>query len=683
MILRRAALTVFLPLVLAWPGLTTARPMTRDDIVAFRTIDEVRVSPDGRSVIVVVSQADLDGNRIESDLHLVSLGGAGTPQRLTTAPGRERMPRFSPDGKRLGFLATRGGMSQVWVMALAGGEARALTSHPSAVAGYDWAPSGARVLYVAEPAETADEKLRRERGDDAWILGGQWRNQRLYLASAADGAREEPEAATDGRWHVREDAAWSPDGRRIAWVATPTAELDAVEEARLQVLDVAAGEISDVTGSERASAFAWLPEGGGLLFVRAFDGRGWSREDLFLWTPGEASPRNLTTVLDRDIEAIRRVPGGRETRVLYSRGVAHEVAAIDLTRRVVGGAPAPPPRVTWRPGHPLEQFEVVPGGAALHVPGDRPDDLYLVGTDGAARRLTQFNAALETAIDLPRIGTVAWECDGRRIEGVLTEPATAVGPAAGAGDTGRPGPLLVRPHGGPRMHSMARFDPLNAWLAAQGYRILEPNFRGSTGYGDAFAKANGGDWGEGPFRDIMAGVDHLVAAGAVDGDRLFLYGWSYGGIVANWAAVRSRRFRAIVSGAGVADLRMQYVLSDARRWRFDYFGGSPFTGHWPVYAQNSPVTHVGESVSAGAGDRSRRTPVLFIQGEADDRCPLPQALMMHRAILDAGHESALVIYPREGHGFREPRHILDRARRVADWLAAHDIAARVPPQAAR
>jgi dipeptidyl aminopeptidase/acylaminoacyl peptidase len=684
MIARRTLLVIAILLPLACPTPVAARPMALDDILGFRSIDEMRVSPDGRQAVVVVTGAILDENRFESDIHLVSLAEDVAPRRLTTTVGREGAPRFSPNGVHLGFLAGRGGVSQVWSMSLAGGEARALTAHPAAVAGFDWGPGGTRVLYVAEPGETPEEKARRERGEDAWVLGRQWRNQCLYLMPVAAGAQAAPTAVTDGRWHVREDAAWSPDGARIVWVATPTAELDAVEEARLQLLDVASGAVIDVPGSERASSFAWLPSGAGLLFVRPFDGRGWSREDLFLWTPGDAAPRDLSAALDRDVEAVRFVGGDGGIRVLYSRGVVHEVAAVEAAATQRDRTPSTlphPSRTVWRPGHPIELIESAAGGW-LYVPGDRPDELYLGGPNGPPRRLTRFNAALEGAIDRPRFGALTWDNDGRRIEGVLTEPA------AGAGAAAR-GPLLVRPHGGPRAHSMARFDPLNAWLAALGYRILEPNFRGSTGYGDAFAKANGGDWGDGPFRDVMAGVDRRVAAGTADPDRLFLYGWSYGGIMANWAATHSDRFRTIVSGAGVADLRMQYVLSDARRWRFDYFGGSPFTGYWPVYEKNSPVTYVGEiavgGVTAPAGrtaasgaPRPARTPVLFIQGEADDRCPLPQALMMHRALLDAGHESELVIYPREGHGFREPRHILDRARRIAAWLAAHDSATGTP-----
>jgi dipeptidyl aminopeptidase/acylaminoacyl peptidase len=680
-----AVLTALLTLCLA-PVSAGARPMRIEDLLGFRTIEDLRVAPDGRTAVVVVRQALLDENRFESDLYLVPLDGNGSVRRLTATSGSENSPRFSPDGLRLAFVAARGGPAQVWVLPVGGGEARALTSHPGPVAGFDWAPDGERILYIAEPGETTEEKARREGGDDAWVLGRQWRNQRLYVAPAKPRAPEPPRPLTDGTWHVREDAAWSPDGRSVAWIATPTAELDASEEARVQVLQVGGGAVAAIPGSERASSFAWDPRGGGLYFVRPFDGRGWSREDLFLWKPGDLTSHPVGPVLDRDVEAVRFVRRSPAPRVLYSRGAEHEVAVLEPGKTAGGPATEAPGRLgaVWRPGSPVDLLESAPGGW-VYVRGDRPDEVWIAGEKGEPRRLTRFNAALEQEVDLPRLTSVTWTSDDRSIQGVLTGPAATALPIAGSQ---APAPLLVRPHGGPRAHSMARFDPLNAWLAALGYNVLEPNFRGSTGYGDAFAKANGGDWGDGPFRDVMAGVDALIARGLADPERLFLYGWSYGGIMANWAATHTTRFRAIVSGAGVADLRMQYVLSDARRWRFDYFGGSPFAGHRPAYEKDSPVTNVGGPaiVDGGAatgdggpggaagergGERPARTPVLFIQGEVDDRCPVPQALMMHRALLDAGHESALVLYPREGHGFREPRHILDRALRVAAWLARH------------
>jgi dipeptidyl aminopeptidase/acylaminoacyl peptidase len=298
------------------------------------------------------------------------------------------------------------------------------------------------------------------------------------------------------------------------------------------------------------------------------------------------------------------------------------------------------------------------GDARLFVRLDRPHEVWRADRSGAIRPITRFNTELTAAVDLPTLETVRWKSGPWEVEGVLTVPPR---PAASSPRPG-PYPLLVRPHGGPRANSLMEFGPHDAWLASLGYLVFEPNFRGSTGYGDRFAKGNGGDWGAGPFSDIMAGVDALVAAGRADPDRLYLFGWSYGGIMANWTATHTDRFRAIVSGAGVADLRLQYILSDARRWRFDYFGGSPFEPQYlPAYWANSPVTQVGKV----------KTPMLFLQGEQDRRCPLPQALMMHRALLDNGGDSTLVLYPREGHGFREPEHLLDRTRRIALFFADH------------
>jgi dipeptidyl aminopeptidase/acylaminoacyl peptidase len=161
----------------------------------------------------------------------------------------------------------------------------------------------------------------------------------------------------------------------------------------------------------------------------------------------------------------------------------------------------------------------------------------------------------------------------------------------------------------------------------------------------------------------MTGVDALIARGLADPARLFLYGWSYGGYLANWAITHTDRFRAAASGAGVADLRLQYVISDARRWRFDYFSGSPFAGHQDLYARESPITYA----------PAARVPTLFLHGAEDVRVPPAQGWMMYRALRDAGVEAEMVVYPREGHGFEEPQHVLDRLRRISDWFSRHDV----------
>jgi dipeptidyl aminopeptidase/acylaminoacyl peptidase len=642
---------------------TAGRLMTPEDVVGFGTVEEIRIAPDGRSAIVAFDSARLAENRFETDLYLLPLDPAGASRRLTSSHGGAGSPRWSPDGRWIGFLSDRGGGVQVWRLPADGGEARPVTAHPQPVAGFDWAPDGRQVLFVATAPPGEEETHRRAAGDDAYVLGRQWRNRRLWIAAVTAGAPVVARALTDGTVDVRADAAWSPDGRRIAWVAAPTPESDAAEDSRLQILDLTTGAARDIPGSNRPISFGWSPGGRSLAIVRPFDGREISRADLHLWSPDQpdAPPRDVTAAIDRDVEGFWFQKDGRTIDVLVSRGVVNEVVRVELR----AGADAVP-RSVWAPGHPVGGPVPLDDGW-LYVRRDRPEEIWLARGKAAPRALTELNAPLAAALDLPRIETVRWQSDGLEIEGVVSAPR---GAEPGAGARG----LLVRPHGGPRWQSYASFDPVNAWFASQGYIVLQPNFRGSTGYGDRFTRGNVGDWGAGPVRDVMAGVDQLIRGGRADGKRLFLYGWSYGGIMANWMATHEDRFRAIISGAGVADLRMQYVISEARRWRFDYFGGSPFLGHEPLYEENSPVTYVRRATTGkeGAPDGAAGVPVLFLEGEEDTICPMPQSLMMHRALLDAGVETELVVYPREGHGFAEPIHIIDRARRVAEWIRRHD-----------
>jgi dipeptidyl aminopeptidase/acylaminoacyl peptidase len=669
------------PGVAAGPAKAAARPFALEDVVSIRSIEGIAVSPDGRLAAFTVWSADLEGKRFTSDLWIVRLDGSEPERRLTFAKEDDTSPKWSPDGRRIGFLSERGGTRQVWALPASGGEAEPLTAHPAPVSSFDWAPDGKRLLVTARVPETEEERRRKNAGDDGFIVGRQWSAAHLFIADLSAGAAKSLTPVAPGAGHVQSGAARSPDGRFIAFITTPTPEADASEEARLQVVEAPAGAPREVPGSERASSFSWSPDGRTLAFVRPFDGKGFSREDLFLWpvdgaAPAEdnapaapaggaaapgARPRNLSSALDRDVEAVLWGRGGLD--LLYSRGTAHELARVDVgapapkRRRAVPAAPpeAGPPRTTWKPGCSLGSLQRA-GSSWVFVRGGGPDEIWIASPPAPPRRLTRLNEAAD-AIELPSIETIRWQGPASEIEGILVRPP--------AYDAKRRYPLILRVHGGPRLHINDAFDAQIAYLASRGFLVLRPNPRGSTGYGDAFAKANVADWGDGPFRDIMAGADALIAKGMADPGRLFLYGWSYGGYMANWAATHTDRLRAVASGAGVADLRLQYTISDARRWRFDYFSGSPFAGHGPIYEKESPVTYA----------RQAKVPTLFVHGENDVRCPLAQGLMMYQALADQGVPAEMLVYPREGHEFSEPRHAMDRIRRVADWFDRFDVPA--------
>jgi dipeptidyl aminopeptidase/acylaminoacyl peptidase len=618
------------------------RAFTLDDMASFTSITDVAVSPDGAQAVFAVRSTILAENRTQVDLWGVPTDGSRPARQLTYDRAGESALRWSPDGTRLAFLADRDGSRQVWALPVEGGEAVKLTSYPESIAAFDWSPDGRRLAVLAPPEKTEEERRREREKEDGFLLGEQWRNNRVWTVATSEGAAR---PLTDGALHVR-SVAWSPDGARLAVTVAPNAEADASEDARAQIVDVASGTVQDVPGGDRAGSLTWSRDGRRLAFVRAFDGRGISREDLHVWETGSAAPaRNVSRSIDRDVEDLFWTVDGRSLDALVSHGATHSIVRVAIDTATA----QPPQRFPYSVG-------IVARGGPVQVFSrtDRPAGLYAGAGAGDARALTTLNASA-AAIQLPSAEAVRWKGPLGEVEGVLFKPFGY--------DPARRYPLLVNPHGGPRGHSNLAFDPGAAYWTSLGYLVLKPNFRGSTGYGDAFTKGNVEDWGQGPFEDVMAGVDALIARGIADADRLFMFGWSYGGILANWTATHTDRFKAIVSGASVADGRMQYAISDSRRWRFDYFKGSPFfDANYPLYQRESPVTHA----------RHARSPTLFVVGAEDKRCPLEQSLMMYRAFKDHGVTTDLLIYPREDHGFVEPRHILDRARRVADWFTRFD-----------
>lgn len=626
------------------------REFTAEDIVAFKSVVSIAVSPDRRSAIVALRSADLDEHRLDTDLWLVPLDGGAAPRQLTFAEGSESSPAWSPDGERVAFLARRGETTEVHVLPLAGGESRPFAGARGSAAAFAWAPDGRRMAIVAPPDDTDQEARRRRERDDAYPIGEQARNHRVWIVTDAGVTR----AVGDSRRHAQM-VRWSPDGKWIAAITTPTPEADATTDSRAEIIDVDSGREREVPDSGQASSISWTPEGV-LLVIRPFDGRSISREDVFAWTVGAGRAVNVTRALDRDAEAVVPLGEGR-LAIRHATGTTSAIATFDINSGSIAGS--------WT--RQIAIGELAPSrNGWVFVGGQRPDELQLVEGD-EIRTLTSWNEALARSVALPEIETVSWRGPAGAIDGVLFRPADLV--------PGRRYPLILNPHGGPRSRSSASFDPVASYFVSQGFLVLKPNFRGSVGYGDQFARANVANWGDGPFRDVMAGVDALVARGIADPARLFMYGWSYGGYLTNWAVTHTDRFRAAVSGAGVADLRMQYAISDARRWRFDYFTGTPFVAaNLPIYERESPVTWV----------RAAKTPTLFLHGERDVRCPLPQGLMMYRALADNGVKTEMIVYPREGHGFAEPRHIIDRARRIVDWFRAFDTgASRTGPAARR
>jgi len=237
--------------------------------------------------------------------------------------------------------------------------------------------------------------------------------------------------------------------------------------------------------------------------------------------------------------------------------------------------------------------------------------------------------------------------DGTEIEAALLVPRRAA--------TDSRIPLVVLVHGGPTGRWSDAFESWGQLLAARGYAVLYPNVRGSTGYGERFVEMNRADWGGGDFKDVMAGVDAMIARGLADPERLAIGGWSYGGYMAAWAVTQTTRFKAAVSGAPVIDLASEYGTEAGPAYD-EWFYGLPYEKP-DGFIRSSPITHV----------KHAKTPTLLLQGEDDTTDPIGQSQQFYRGLKRYGVDAELVLYPREGHGLREEKHLLDRLNRVVAW----------------
>jgi dipeptidyl aminopeptidase/acylaminoacyl peptidase len=231
------------------------------------------------------------------------------------------------------------------------------------------------------------------------------------------------------------------------------------------------------------------------------------------------------------------------------------------------------------------------------------------------------------------------------IDGIVTKPVGY--------DGSRKVPFLLNPHGGPTGTSLLSVSVAAQVMAANGYMVLQPNFRGSIGRGEKFARANQNDWGNGDYKDDMSGVQAVVDRGWADPDRLGAFGWSYGGYMTFWMDTQTDRFKAISPGAGLPDLYSMYSQSDIHRYMRNYFDGKAPWDNFQGYWDHSPMKFVGNV----------KTPTMILHGQSDTRVPIPQSEEFYRALYERHVPVEYVVYPRENHGFVEPRHLVDRVQR--------------------
>jgi dipeptidyl aminopeptidase/acylaminoacyl peptidase len=635
---------------------------TFQEVLSLESVGGVAISPDGARVAYTVRSTDWEENGYDTEIWLAA---DGEPFQLTrTADGSSTSPQWSPDGRWLSFLADRGGSTQVHLIDPRGGEAWAVTEVEGGVTSFAWAPTGERILLRVREPETDEDKARSEQYGAYAVEDEEYRNSHLWVLDIdSQGETTEPERLTEGDYHVA-DAEWSPDAGRLVYVRQPNANLLSFMESDIYVLDLESGESRGlVTGPGPDGGPEWSPDGEWIVFSE-FDR---DLESLF-YLNGELARipaaggkiEILTTAFDEDLGGAVWTEAG--IRFAASERTERKLYTLDPDTRMIEALTLPTPIVgSW---------DFTPDGRTLAFTGQSAASLSEVyrawggmatgGAEASGRpehvKLTDMTSQTS---DWP-LGTrevVTWTSeDGAEIEGVLFKPTDY--------DPGTRYPLLVQIHGGPtgtsRPTAVATYVyPIIHWLQ-KGAVVLQPNYRGSAGYGEAFRSLNVRNLGVGDMWDVMSGVQHLIDQGIVDPDRLGAMGWSQGGYISAFLTTNTDRFKAISVGAGISNWMTYYVNTDIHPFTRQYLKGTPWDDP-EVYAKTSPMTNITKAT----------TPTLIQHGEFDRRVPIPNAYELYQGLQDQEVETRLIVYKGFGHGINKPKELLAGVWHNWQWFAKY------------
>jgi dipeptidyl aminopeptidase/acylaminoacyl peptidase len=626
------------------------------------------LSPDGKWVAFVGRRADPTEDKFVSSIWLAAVDG-GEPARLFTTTGNAQSPVWSPSGESLAYLINTGKGSQIFVASLAGGEPRPLTSGEQSCAEPCWSPDGTRIAFVrgVKPKATTENKAApvviRDiyyKSDGAGLLGDVRRH--VYVVDVATGAERQ---ITDGDWHDAEPR-WSPDGKRIAFISERhRARWNRYGRSAIWIVDANGGRARRLTPDDgNVAGPRFSPDGRTIAYTGRLVGGSSYRNHavLLVDTRGDSKPRALTDRHDLTVGNMTRLgshiewsPNGKSIVFLgLERGAAliwRGNVATGAVRKILDGDIQASAIALSSDG----RRAVYIGAWTTQLP-----ELFVVDLQSLeSRQITHINGELADALERVSTHRVVYPSfDGLPIEAFVLYPPNH---SSRKGRRGKRHPLIVSIHGGPHGSHPAIFNPLEAQIyAAAGYVVLLPNPRGSVSYGEAFAQACVGDWGGGDYRDIMAGVDHLIERGVVDPNRLYVEGYSYGGYMAAWIVTQTDRFRAAVSGAPVTDLVSCFGTDDILHVSIEAMGGSPFE-LMDEYYRRSPYTFV-ECVT---------TPVLLMHWEGDLRDPISQSEQFFKGLKFFGKEAEFVRYPGGAHGVRTPFQAIDLLERTLEWFARH------------
>ena len=628
-----------------------------EDVVSLRQAGGVAVSPDGRRVAYTIRTTDWKENRFDTEIWLAQ-GGAEPLQLTRSVKGSATTPRWSPDGKWMGFLSDRGERRQLFLISALGGEAVQLTKAATSVTNFRWSPDGKVIAFTAAEAENDAMKQRKDKYGEFAVEDADWVPNHLWLvdvdpAKGADGATPEARRLTEGRAFTVGGFQWSPDGSRIAFDHQADPLITSGITADISVVTVATKAVTPLVRAPGGdNGPVWSPDGQWLLFGSSggdTTSNFYRNNRLMKIAAGGGAPTRLGADFDEQIGGVSWTAAG-----IYFAG-------FEKTRRNLYRLDPASGAVQKVWDSPLTLFgvDLTPDGRTLAFTAQTPSTLsevYLVPLPSPVSpaptpsKVTDLSSQI-SSWPVGSAEVVSWKSrDGATIEGVLHKPRDF--------SPSQKYPLLVVIHGGPTgidlpLPVTGGVYPITQWVA-KGALVLRPNYRGSAGYGGAFRSLNVRNLGVGDMWDVMTGVDHLVAQGMVDTSRMGAMGWSQGGYISAFLTTNTNRFKAISVGAGISNWVTYYVSTDIHPFTRQYLKANPWVDP-AIYAKTSPMTTI----------RQAKTPTLIQHGEFDRRVPIQNAYELFQGLQDVGVPTRLIVYKGFGHGITKPKEQL--AAMVHNW----------------
>src|SRR5215472_12207446 len=609
------------------------------------TFGQAAISPDAAQV------AWVEDTREGSAIY-VSERETPRPRRITAGGHAEEGIGWSPDSKQIAFLSDAGtpGQQQLYVANAGGGTPRKLTSVKGFLSSPGWSPDGKTIaLLFTENAERAAGPLVAEKVQTG-VIKEAVTEQRLALVDVASGNLRQISPAD---MYVYE-FDWSADATRLVTTAAHGNGDNNWYIAQIYTIPAAGGDMKSIYKPPVDSQIAipkWSPDGKSVAFISGImSDEGAVGGDIFIVPAEGGTAKNITPGMRASASTLTWLSDGK--KILFGEDADGEsgIGTVDIAAGKIETLSRGPELLTANGGGTAVSLSADgKSGAVIRQSLAYPPEVW-AGELGQWQQITSRNAGLKPSWG--KATSVHWRNDKLNLQGWLLYPANF--------EPSKKYPMVVLVHGGPSAMIHSCWPGAHSFgvaLSGAGYFVFMPNPRGSYGEGEAFTRANVKDFGYGDFRDIMTGVDQVLQEAPVDGHRLGITGWSYGGYMTMWAVTQTNRFAAAVAGAGLANFQSYYGENQIDQWMIPFFGASVYDDP-KVYAKSSPITYI----------KNAKTPTLVLVGDSDGECPTPQSYEFWHALKTLGVKTEFVVYEHEGHAFASPAHQRDVIERVASWF---------------